>query len=64
VIGNAGPFGHWHYDDPHNEIAVLKAEVNDLQRKIAELERENERLRAELEGEWLAGFDAKWPDGD
>jgi len=57
VIGNAGPFGHWHYDDPHNEIAVLKSEVDDLQRKVAELERENEQLLALLVTEYLAAFE-------
>ena len=57
MIGNAGPFGHWHYDDPHNEIAVLNSDVDDLQRKVAELERENEQLRALLATEYLASFD-------
>ncbi len=57
MIGNAGPFGHWHYDDPHNEIAVLKSEVDDLQRKVAELERENEQLLALLVTEYLAAFE-------
>jgi cell division protein FtsB len=49
--------GNWHYDDPHNEVAVLKAEVNDLQRKIAELEHENEQLRDLVASEYLAAFD-------
>jgi len=51
------PLGSWHWDDPHNEIAVLKAEVNDLQRRIAELENENEQLRDLMEPGFLAVFD-------